>query len=559
MEVTNIRNTWNWTKIKADPKNPFFAQRSTKNTPQTAVILLRNADVPILQITPPVFMPSTAEQVQHSLNVLLFMSDFNAEPRPLALSVLSCSSTGQIHFICIANQDFTLILPTYQLTRGGRQPELLPPLLKTFLESKAYSKVGFGMYEDAVRIEDQYGIQCKNILDIHWMAKIMGVGSTSVGTLHEAFGAAHDGYTPGFSDSQCGSLPRSNQQQPAMRNAHPQVIDPRRWDWESQGNLDLSRELVRCISQDARSTLQIYGNIQEKKFNLGYTPMTMDFESMSNPAREFLSTNIPRGILLPLRSMHRLLSASFLDSSMDPVSKDAHSIALVKYMIEHSRLVPDPVDTTPVSFQEPSVLSRCFALPGVRASEGLLSSQHSRKILAEAFGCRVDELRLLKDSDRSRKPDRIQDLECFIGIYEWLEFLPGAEKDALGSCPGRGESTVTTLMMNFGTVAEKAKAQPAEIKHWLSERLIKIPAMSSANFDEAAQRELSKFLEAEQAKARLQQSIHTFCDLAFDKCVTKIGNKLDRSEEACLANTVDRFLDTSLFIVRRLEETKGSM
>jgi len=43
------------------------------------------------------------------------------------------------------------------------------------------------------------------------------------------------------------------------------------------------------------------------------------------------------------------------------------------------------------------------------------------------------------------------------------------------------------------------------------------------NFDEAAQRELSKFLEAEQAKARLQQSIHTFCDLAFDKCVTKIG------------------------------------
>ena len=47
--------------------------------------------------------------------------------------------------------------------------------------------------------------------------------------------------------------------------------------------------------------------------------------------------------------------------------------------------------------------------------------------------------------------------------------------------------------------------------------------MSQPNFDEAAQRELSKFLEAEQAKARLQQSIHTFCDLAFDKCVTKIG------------------------------------
>ena len=58
----SIRHAWNWSKIKPDPKKPFFAQRSTRNTPHTAVVLLRNADIPMLQIKPPVFLPATAEQ-----------------------------------------------------------------------------------------------------------------------------------------------------------------------------------------------------------------------------------------------------------------------------------------------------------------------------------------------------------------------------------------------------------------------------------------------------------------------------------------------------------------
>jgi len=60
--TTSLRHAWNWAKIKPDPKNPFFAKRSTKNTPHTAVVLLRNAEVPMLQIQPPVFMPSTSEE-----------------------------------------------------------------------------------------------------------------------------------------------------------------------------------------------------------------------------------------------------------------------------------------------------------------------------------------------------------------------------------------------------------------------------------------------------------------------------------------------------------------
>ncbi|KAG0658412.1 hypothetical protein C6P46_005775 [Rhodotorula mucilaginosa] len=37
------------------------------------------------------------------------------------------------------------------------------------------------------------------------------------------------------------------------------------------------------------------------------------------------------------------------------------------------------------------------------------------------------------------------------------------------------------------------------------------------------------------------------------------GARFSRGEEACLSNCVDRFLDSSLFIVKSLEERKGHM
>ncbi|KAF7726905.1 Mitochondrial import inner membrane translocase subunit tim8 [Apophysomyces ossiformis] len=77
-------------------------------------------------------------------------------------------------------------------------------------------------------------------------------------------------------------------------------------------------------------------------------------------------------------------------------------------------------------------------------------------------------------------------------------------------------------------------------------------------FSENDQRELAQFLEAENAKARIQQTVHSLTDTCWDKCVGKVNNKLDRSEEACLSNCVERFLDTSLFIVKRLEDLRSS-
>ena len=76
--------------------------------------------------------------------------------------------------------------------------------------------------------------------------------------------------------------------------------------------------------------------------------------------------------------------------------------------------------------------------------------------------------------------------------------------------------------------------------------------------DEAAQKELQQFLQMENQKYRFQQQVHSFTEICWDKCVGKIGNKLDRSEENCLGNCVERFLDTGNLLLKRLEDMSTS-
>ncbi|RCI02445.1 Mitochondrial import inner membrane translocase subunit tim8 [Rhizopus stolonifer] len=82
--------------------------------------------------------------------------------------------------------------------------------------------------------------------------------------------------------------------------------------------------------------------------------------------------------------------------------------------------------------------------------------------------------------------------------------------------------------------------------------------MSQPQFTENDQHELGQFLQVEQAKARVQQTVHSLTDTCWDKCISKVNNKLERGEEACLANCVERFLDTSMFIVKRLEQLRSN-
>ncbi|WOO80556.1 Mitochondrial import inner membrane translocase subunit TIM8 [Vanrija pseudolonga] len=74
-------------------------------------------------------------------------------------------------------------------------------------------------------------------------------------------------------------------------------------------------------------------------------------------------------------------------------------------------------------------------------------------------------------------------------------------------------------------------------------------------FDAATQAELRDFIEQEQTKAKIQASVHELTDRCWKTCITGgISSKFSKSEASCLENCVDRFLDTSFYIVKQIEQ-----
>ncbi|XP_040598377.1 mitochondrial import inner membrane translocase subunit Tim8 A-like [Mesocricetus auratus] len=71
----------------------------------------------------------------------------------------------------------------------------------------------------------------------------------------------------------------------------------------------------------------------------------------------------------------------------------------------------------------------------------------------------------------------------------------------------------------------------------------------------AADPQLRRFVEVETQRQRAQQLVHHLTELCWEKCVDKPGPRLDRRAEVCLVNCVERFIDTSQFILNRLEQT----
>ena len=65
---------------------------------------------------------------------------------------------------------------------------------------------------------------------------------------------------------------------------------------------------------------------------------------------------------------------------------------------------------------------------------------------------------------------------------------------------------------------------------------------------------LQRFLEAETQKQRFHQLLHNLTDQCWDVCMGTPGQKLDRKTETCMSNCVERFIDTSNFVVNRLEK-----
>lgn len=72
--------------------------------------------------------------------------------------------------------------------------------------------------------------------------------------------------------------------------------------------------------------------------------------------------------------------------------------------------------------------------------------------------------------------------------------------------------------------------------------------------------ELRQFLANEQQRAQIQSQTHSLTQTCWKRCITSNikSSTLDRSEEGCLANCVDRFLDINFLTVKHLEKMRAS-
>lgn len=75
--------------------------------------------------------------------------------------------------------------------------------------------------------------------------------------------------------------------------------------------------------------------------------------------------------------------------------------------------------------------------------------------------------------------------------------------------------------------------------------------MSSVG-DEQMDPELQRLVMMETQKAQFTNNVHSLTDTCWDICVDKIHNRTDSKTQKCVANCVDRFVDTSFFIANKL-------
>jgi len=67
--------------------------------------------------------------------------------------------------------------------------------------------------------------------------------------------------------------------------------------------------------------------------------------------------------------------------------------------------------------------------------------------------------------------------------------------------------------------------------------------------------ELRQFFANEEHRSRIQSQTHELTAICWKKCVTSSTIKsgtLDKGEQSCLANCVDRFMDANLATIKHL-------
>lgn len=66
---------------------------------------------------------------------------------------------------------------------------------------------------------------------------------------------------------------------------------------------------------------------------------------------------------------------------------------------------------------------------------------------------------------------------------------------------------------------------------------------------------IQRFVNQETQRQRFQALVHEMTGRCWDTCMGNPSTKLDSKTENCIRNCVERFLDTSNFVVNRLEST----
>ena len=75
---------------------------------------------------------------------------------------------------------------------------------------------------------------------------------------------------------------------------------------------------------------------------------------------------------------------------------------------------------------------------------------------------------------------------------------------------------------------------------------------------QAVDYELQQFVQVEESKARFQGMAKQFTNICWEKCIDKPSSKFDSRTESCLKNCVERYLDTTNFIVNRFQKLSGT-
>ncbi|TEB39176.1 hypothetical protein FA13DRAFT_1785437 [Coprinellus micaceus] len=80
---------------------------------------------------------------------------------------------------------------------------------------------------------------------------------------------------------------------------------------------------------------------------------------------------------------------------------------------------------------------------------------------------------------------------------------------------------------------------------------------ASLKLDAATQKELQAFIAQETAQRKVNESIHQFTKMCWDKCISNVtSGRLAPAESSCLTNCVGRFLDASLHLVNDVESKR---